>query len=211
MRRMLIALVLVAGGGLYSPGGAAPGLEASPFVTTGFTVMRKGPGASWPLLSVIPPSARVQVSQCSTYWTPGWCEVSYGGLTGSVRSARLRIASARKGKADAQAREPRFLIAAETEYGRAAATLTAASQRLARLRRSEARQSQKALATTGSWVEPRPLWRETVSAQRQLGSARVREQRARAQLDNAEERASAAASALGRGRNPASWASWWRW
>ena len=173
--------------------------------------MRKGPGASWPLLSVIPPSTRVQVSQCSTYWTPGWCEVSYGGLTGSVRSSRLRIASARKARAGGFARGPRYLIAAETQYGRAAASLKAADQKLARLRRLAARQNQKALATTGSWIEPGALLRETTSAQQQLGSARVREQRARAQLDNAEERASAASSALGRGRNPASWASWWRW
>jgi hypothetical protein len=211
MRRMLIALVLVAGGGLYSPGAAAPRVHASPFVTTGFTVMRKGPGASWPLLSVIPPSARVQVNQCSTYWTPGWCEVSYGGLTGSVRSSRLRIASAQKAGAGGFARGPHFLIAAETQYGRAAASLKAADQKLARLRRLEARQSQKALAATGSWIEPGALWRETVSAQQQSASAREREQRARAQLDDAEERASAASSAQGRGGQPASWASWWRW
>jgi hypothetical protein len=211
MKRMLIALLLVAAGGLFSPSGANPGVAASPFVTSGFTVMRGGPGPNWPLLSVIPPSTRVEVNQCSTYWTPGWCEVTFGGLTGSVRSARLRIAGARKGRADAHALTPRFLIAADAKYGRAAAALTAANRRLARVRRLEARQSQKALAATGSWIEPATLWRQKAAAQRQLATARELERRALAELVNAEERASAASGALGRGGDPASSVSWWRW
>jgi hypothetical protein len=211
MKRVLICILIVAGVGIDRSAGAVSLVGKSPFVTRGFAVMRKGPGGYWPLLSVIPPSTRVQVNHCSTYWTPGWCEVTYHGVTGSVRSLQLRISSVRKSGAGARARRPQYLIAAQRKYNRAIAAVNVANENLDRLLRIEARQSRRALATSGSWIEPAALWREKVSAQQQAAFAHELEREARAELDNAEDQARAISSARWSREHADPWLSWWQW
>jgi len=88
-RGMAIGLLVLAGAGTDPSASAAPRVDAFPFVKTGFSVMRQGPDAKSPLLSVIPPAARVQANHCGSYWTPGRCEATYGGFRSWIEPAAL--------------------------------------------------------------------------------------------------------------------------
>jgi uncharacterized protein YraI len=85
---------------LVPPADAFAGIRAtvSPFITKDFVNLRKGPGANWPSLAVIPPSTAVTVDYCSTTWSIG-CEVTYEAQTGFVHSSLLQtLAPRRAGK-----------------------------------------------------------------------------------------------------------------
>jgi uncharacterized protein YraI len=59
---------------------------ATALVTTDLNV-RTGPGAGYPALGMFPNGARVNVGGCTSGY--GWCQVSYGGLTGWASSRYL--------------------------------------------------------------------------------------------------------------------------
>jgi uncharacterized protein YraI len=51
--------------------------------------VRSGPGTAWPVISVAPAGAEVDVLTCGTGWNHRWCQVDYGGMKGYVNAAAL--------------------------------------------------------------------------------------------------------------------------
>ena len=75
--------------GALAPSGANDVIVA-PVVTNNHVNLRKGPGANWPSLAVIPSGTEVDVAYCSQGWLYGWCKVTYEGQTGFVNGLVLR-------------------------------------------------------------------------------------------------------------------------
>jgi len=184
---------------------------ASSFVTTGWVNLRQGPGTSWPLLAVIPPSTRVKVDFCSTKWSIGWCQATYEGQTGSVHSSLLKIVGpppAGKAGRKAHYSKPAFLAQAERNYQQARHVFEVERRKLNRLRQEEARLSGLAMAKTGQWMEPTALWRKKLALKQNLAYLSQNIGQARAELDNAENKArSMAVAKWSRAHN--SWRRWW--
>lgn len=75
--------------GALAPSGANDVIVA-PIVTIDHANLRKGPGANWPSLAVVPSGTQVDVGYCSQGWLYGWCKVQYEGQTGFVNGLVLR-------------------------------------------------------------------------------------------------------------------------
>jgi len=183
-----------------------------PFVTTAWANLRQGPGTSWPLLAVIPPSTRVRVDFCSTKWSIGWCQVTYEGQTGSIHSSLLKVLPlTRKAQLQKGYSGPTFLVQAERNYHPAQHAYVVQERKLSRLRQEEARLNRLAMARTGQWIEPTALWRRKLAEKRNLSWLGQAAAQARAELDNAEDRARAIASSKWSQHHPPRWPSWWQW
>jgi uncharacterized protein YgiM (DUF1202 family) len=173
------------------------------FITKDFAHIRQGPGTNWPLIGAIPPAARVTVDHCSIVSSVGWCEVSYQGTTGYVRSSLLQsLPSAAKVR-------PKFLLQARKDYEQSQTALEAAKHSLSQLQQTEAQQSKSAIANTGSWIEPQALWQKLRAAEQNLAFAQEQERQARARLDNAEDRARAMWETKWSHTHQPSWWQWW--
>jgi ElaB/YqjD/DUF883 family membrane-anchored ribosome-binding protein len=207
---MLRKLILLAGAPvmLALTAAAFAGNEngtGSLFITKDFAHIRQWPGTDRPLIGAIPPAARVTVDHCSAVSSVGWCEVSYQGTTGYVRSSLLQsLPSVVKVR-------PTFLLQARKDYTQAQSALEAAKQSLSQLRQTQAQQSKSAIAKTGSWIEPQALWQNIRAAEQNLAFAQEQERQARARLDNAEDRARAMWETKWSRTHQPSRPSWWQW
>jgi len=56
----------------------------APLVTRDITAVRSGPGASWKVVTKIPPGQKVASSGCQTGWKTSWCKVTFEGKSGYV-------------------------------------------------------------------------------------------------------------------------------
>ncbi len=185
---------------------------APAFVTTAWANLRQGPGTSWPLLAVIPPSTGVRVNFCSTKWSIGWCQATYEGQTGSVRSSLLKVLGpTREAHPQRGYSEPAFLVQAERNYRRALHASEVQKSKLKRLRQEEARLSRIAMSSTGQWIEPTALWRRKLAEKQNLAWLRKAAAQARAKLDNAENQARSISNAESSRTHARRWPSWRQW
>lgn len=197
-----------------------------PLTTSNFATIRRGPGTNWAAIGAIPPATIVQVDYCATRWLPRWCEVTYKGITGFVHSSLLQTRAnpptsggSSRSKAARPIRrsnialsKPAFLKQAEEAAVRADNSVRAAQANLNQLLRQEARQSQKAMIQTGSWIEPASLWRQKVAAQQNLKFQEELARQAQARLVNAQDRARALWETKWSESHTPSWfSSWWQW
>jgi uncharacterized protein YraI len=51
--------------------------------------IRSGPGDAWPVVATLPAGAKVNVLNCVSGWSRGWCNVRYGTTKGYVRAGAL--------------------------------------------------------------------------------------------------------------------------
>jgi len=172
--------------------------NVSAFVTNDFANVRKGPGTNWTLLTVIPPASPVNVDYCSAKWSVGWCEVTYEGQTGYVHSSLLRSVeppTSSKDERKSASSGPPFLVQAQKNYRQAQHALEVEKRKLDRLHQEEARLSQIAMTKTGSWIEPNTLWHQKLAEEQKLAYLQELAAQARAELDNAEDKARSISSA----------------
>jgi uncharacterized protein YraI len=74
---------------------------AKPITTTGDTNLRKSPGTSSEVLTLIPKGTSVEVGNC----TNGWCQVSLNGQDGYVIAQNLGMAARRASRRPADVEE----------------------------------------------------------------------------------------------------------
>ena len=98
-------------------------------------------------------------------------------------------ATATPAMAATAAAKPAFLIQAEKKYRQARQAVIAAENYLNRVSREEARESQRAMAQSGQWIEPTQLWRKTRAAEQNLAYARELEAQALTELNDARDAA----------------------
>jgi uncharacterized protein YraI len=58
-------------------------------ISTDFSDMRSGPGASWPVIAQIPSGAKIQLDNCGPGWKNDWCQIRYKGKRGFVAANTL--------------------------------------------------------------------------------------------------------------------------
>jgi hypothetical protein len=87
------------------------------------------------------------------------------------------------------AAKPGFLIQAEKKYRQARDAVKAVENYIDRLNQEEARESQRATAKYGQWIEPTELWRKTRAAEQNLAWARELERQALTELNDARDAA----------------------
>lgn len=164
---------------------------SAPFITTDFVKVRKGPGTAWSSVTVMPPSTVVDLDNCSSVWSVGWCKITGHGHTGFVPSSDLQPLASRHShnKKINQATVPQFLIRAQQRYKHARAAVATAKERLQGLQRLETKQNRTTLAKGGSYIEPTHLWHEITRAKQGLAYQQEIEAQARAALFNAEGQA----------------------
>jgi hypothetical protein len=196
------------------PGSVLPSIARSaPFITKDFVTVRKGPGPGWSSVTVIPPSTVLNLDNCSSVWSAGWCKITSHGHTGFVRSSALKpLASHHPGEQmKDRAAVPEFLILAQQNYEHAQTAVTAAKNGLERLLKIEAEQKRAAMAKSGSYIEPASLWKEITQAKQNLAYKQKLEAQARAALFNAKGRARHFWAKEWKPAHPRFWPSWWQW
>jgi hypothetical protein len=102
-------------------------------------------------------------------------------------SPPLAAAAARPATTANVAGKPGFLIQAEKKYLHARHTVKAAESYIDQLNQEEARESRRAMAKYGQWIEPAGLWRKTRAAEQNLAFARELERQALTELNDARD------------------------
>ena len=186
---------------------------SAPFATKDFVIVRKGPGPGWSSVTVIPPSTVLNLDNCSSVWSAGWCKITSHGHTGFVRSSALQPIAARHlgERMKDRAAVPEFLSRAEQHYEHAQSAVAAAKDKLERLLKIEAEQKRVAMAKTGSYIEPASLWQEIIQAKQNLAYQQKLEAQARAALLNAKGHARHVWAKEWKPSRPRFWPSWWQW